>query len=555
MLRGLMQDDFPLTIQHVLDRMRTLNSEAEVVTLRSEDGARTRASYGEVSERVDRLAGALHAHGITPGERVATFAWNNQEHLELYMAIPCMGAVLHTLNIRLFPEQLAYIINHAQDRVIFVDGSLVPLLERIADQIEKVELFVLMGDGDPGSLEPVVRYEEFLAQAGPLTGYPRVDERAAAALCYTSGTTGNPKGVMYSHRSTVLHALSTGLSDMLGVSSRDRVLPIVPQFHVNAWGLVHGSCLIGASLVMPGRFLQAAPLARLIAEEQVTLSGAVPTIWMDLLRYLDAHPEADLSSLKTVVCGGAAVPRSLMEPLEERHGVTLIHAWGMTETSPLGSVARPPAGVEGEQRWSYRLSQGKVAPLVEARIVADDGSLQPWDGEATGELQVRGPWIAAAYFGDEQATGEKFQDGWLRTGDVASIDARGYIRISDRTKDLIKSGGEWISSVELENELMAHPSVREAAVIAMPDERFTERPLGCVVIDTDVSVQELGEHLSVRVAKWWIPDAFAFIDEVPKTSVGKFDKKVLRRQLGDGELELVWTSTQLGDRTSVHSSP
>ncbi|HET9074511.1 MAG TPA: long-chain fatty acid--CoA ligase [Solirubrobacteraceae bacterium] len=534
-----MQDDFPLTLTHVLERMRTLNAGAEIVTLRDGDGTRTRASFGEVSERVDRLAAALLAHGIAPGDRVGTFAWNTQEHAELYMAIPCIGSVLHTLNIRLFPEQLAYVVNHAEDRIIFVDDSLVPLLERVADQLTTVELFVVIGDGDAGSLTPVVRYEELLAGAEPLAEYPTLDERAAAALCYTSGTTGNPKGVMYSHRSTLLHALSTGLSEALGVTSRDRVLPIVPQFHANAWGLVHGSFLIGASLVMPGRFLQAEPLARLIQEESVSMSGAVPTIWMDMLRYLDTHPEVKLSSLRRVVCGGSAVPRALMEPLEQRHEISIIHAWGMTETSPLASVAQPPADAEGEQLWSYRLSQGKIAPLVEARIVDDSGQPLPWDGESTGEVQVRGPWIAAAYYQDAQGSREKFQDGWLRTGDVASIDARGYIRISDRTKDIIKSGGEWISSVELENELMAHPSVREAAVIAIPDERFSERPLGCVVVDSEVSVSQLRDHLRDRVAKWWIPDVFAFIEEVPKTSVGKFDKKVLRQQLAEGTLEVV----------------
>ncbi len=543
MLSGLMQDDFPLTLQHVLERMRTLNADRETVTLRSADGLTTRETFGESAARVDRLAGALIAHGIEPGDRVATFAWNSQEHVELYMAIPCIGAVLHTLNIRLFPEQLAYVVNHAQDRIIFVDDSLVPLLEKVADQLSSVELFVVIGDGDSGSLHPVERYEEFLAAAEPIASYPEIDERSAAALCYTSGTTGNPKGVMYSHRSTTLHAMATGLSDMLGVTSRDRVLPIVPQFHANAWGLVHGAILLGASLVMPGRFLQAEPLANLIKSEQVTLSGAVPTIWMDLLRYLDAHPEADVSSIRTVVCGGAAVPRSLMQPLEERHGISLIHAWGMTETSPLGSVARPPAGVEGEELWNYKLSQGKIAPLVEARIVEADGTVLPWDGTTTGELQVRGPWIAAAYYEDPKGSAEKFDDGWLRTGDVVSIDSRGYIRISDRTKDIIKSGGEWISSVELENELMAHPSVREAAVISMPDERYSERPLGCVVADSEVSAAELREHLRDRVAKWWIPDTFAFIEEVPKTSVGKFDKKVLRQQLADGQLELASDKT------------
>ena len=541
MLEGLMQDDFPLTLGHALDRMRTVNAAAEVVTLRSADGDRTRARFDAIADRIDRLAGALRAYGINESDRVATFAWNTQEHVELYMAIPCLGAVLHTLNIRLFPEQLAYVINHAHDRIIFVDDSLAPVLAQVADRTPEVELFVVIGDGDTAGLQPSVRYEEFIASAEPVRDYPPIDERTAAALCYTSGTTGNPKGVLYSHRSTLLHAFGTGMADAIGVTSNDRVMPIVPQFHANAWGLVHGCALFGASIVMPGRFLQAAPLAHLIESERVTLSGAVPTIWMDLLRYLDAHPGVDTSSLRNVVCGGAAVPRSLMEPLLERHNIVLTQAWGMTETSPLGSVGTPPADVQGEDLWSYKLSQGKVSPLVEARIVAADGTVQPWDGASTGELQVRGPWIAAAYYEDPQGSLDKFDGGWLRTGDVASIDPRGYIRITDRTKDIIKSGGEWISSVELENELMAHPAVREAAVIAMADERYTERPLACVVVEPDAGVDAdaLREHLRGRVAKWWLPDAFAFIVEVPKTSVGKFDKKVLRRELADGSLDVV----------------
>jgi fatty-acyl-CoA synthase len=536
-LEGLMQDDFPLTIQHVLQRMRTVNSGAEVVTFTG-DG-KTRATYGEMAERVDRLAAALQGLGIAEGDRVATFCWNSQAHLEAYVAIPCIGAVLHTLNIRLFPEQLEYIVNHAQDRVIIVDDSLVPLLEKVADKLPTVERYIVVGDGPTGSLSPVTRYEELLAGAEPIAEYPEIEERAAAAMCYTSGTTGNPKGVLYSHRSAILHSLAAGLADTLGVCGDDRVLPIVPMFHANAWGLPYACGLLGASLIMPGRFLQAEPLVGLIESEKVTFAGAVPTIWMDVLRYADEHG-SDLSSLKTVPCGGAAVPRSLMQAFEERHGVEITQAWGMTETSPIGSVARVPAGVEGEERWDLKVSQGRIAPFVEARIVADDGTELPWDGQSTGELEVRGPWIAAAYYEDPEGSVEKFHDGWLRTGDIASLDARGYIRISDRAKDVIKSGGEWISSVELENALFSHPKVREAAVVAMPDERWTERPLACIVAEGDAPTPaELREHLGPLVAKWWIPDSFAYIEEVPKTSVGKFDKKVLRAKLAEGELDVV----------------
>ncbi len=536
-LEGLMQHDFPLTLHHVLDRMRTLNADAEVVTLRTAEGTRTRATFAEVAARVDLLAGALQARGIGEGDRVGTFAWNSQEHIELYLAIPCIGSVLHTLNIRLFPEQLAYVANHARDRVIFVDDSLVPILEKVAPLLETVELFVVIGDGPTGALEPVVRYDDLLAEATAVQAYPQIDERAAAALCYTSGTTGNPKGVLYSHRSTLLHSMAAGLADTFGVNRSDRILPIVPQFHANAWGLIYAAGLFGASLIQPGRFLQAEPLVALIESEKVTFAAAVPTIWMDILNHLDAHPDADVSSIRLAPCGGAAVPPALMKALEERHGIEILHAWGMTETSPLGVVARPPADAVGDARWSAKSSQGRPVPLVELRIVDDEGVVQPWDGVAAGEMQVRGPWIASGYYLNDESA-DRFDQGWLRTGDVASVDPQGYVRISDRSKDIIKSGGEWVSSVELENELMAHDAVREAAVIAIPDERYTERPLACVVLHEGrvATVNELRDHLVGRVAKWWIPESFAFVAEVPKTSVGKFDKKVLRQQLTDGEL-------------------
>jgi fatty-acyl-CoA synthase len=442
--------------------------------------------------------------------------------------------VLHTLNLRLFPEQLLYVINHAGDRVVIVDDSLVPLLAALADQLESVEHYVVIGDGDTGPLSPVVRYEELLAAAERFD-YPELDERQACGLCYTSGTTGHPKGVLYSHRSTLLHAL--GQSASFGLMAEDRILPVVPMFHANAWGLPYGATLTGADLIMPSQFLQAEPLARLIEEERATVAGAVPTIWMDLLRYADEH-KPDFSSLRIVPCGGAAVPRTLMEGFRDRHGVNIVQAWGMTEMSPLGSIAYTPRGVEGEEAWRYRTTAGRLSVLVDFRLMNGEEEV-PWDGVSTGEVEVRGPWVASAYFEDD--SGEvKFHDGWLRTGDIGAITPDGYLRLSDRAKDVIKSGGEWISSVELENELMAHPGVAEAAVIAMPDERWSERPLACVVPDEQApDVASLREHLEPRVAKWWVPEAFAFIDEVPKTSTGKFDKKVLRKQLADGELDVV----------------
>jgi fatty-acyl-CoA synthase len=420
-----------------------------------------------------------------------------------------------------------------------VDGSLVEALAQHVDKLETVEHYVVMGEGDLSKLPGAIAYEELLARQEPGFDYPEIEDRAAAGLCYTSGTTGNPKGVLYSHRSNILHTMGQCMADGMGICRADRILPVVPMFHANAWGLPYAACMAGASLIMPSRFLQAEPLAGLIESEKVTVAGAVPTIWLDVLRWSDEH-KPDLSSIRLVACGGAAVPLTLMKAFEERHGMRIMQAWGMTETSPLASVAHPPAGSEGDEHWAYRATAGRIMPLVQARLVNDDGDIVPWDGEATGELQVRGPWIAATYYEDPDSA-EKFDDGWLRTGDVASIDERGYIRISDRSKDVIKSGGEWISSVDLENELMGHDAIAEAAVIAKPDERWSERPLACVVLEEGVeaSAAELQEHLASRVAKWWIPDEFAFIDEVPKTSVGKFDKKVLRKRLEEGDLETI----------------
>ncbi|MBX9978239.1 MAG: long-chain fatty acid--CoA ligase [Mycobacterium sp.] len=538
MVQSLVQNEFELTIQHVMRRMRTMHSGVEVVTMLDAEGSVARTTYGEVVRRADRLANALQAMGIRPGDRVATFAWNNQQHLEAYLAVPCMGAVLHTLNIRLSDEQLVYVINHAQDRVIIVDDSLLPQLERILPAIDVVEQFVVIGGSvDAVRLPRAVDYEELLAGQADGFDYPAIEGTAAASLCYTSGTTGNPKGVLYGHRSTVLHAMAECLTDTLDVRSTDRVLPVVPMFHANAWGLPYTCGMLGAALVMPNRFLQADPLVKLISAEAVTFAAAVPTIWSDVLRRTALEPQA-LASLRRVACGGAAVPLSLMQRFEEAFGVPLVQGFGMTETSPLVAIAEAPAGASGAEYWRYRAKTGRITPLVEARIVDAAGRELPWDGEQSGELELAGPWIASGYYLDEQAGEDKFHDGWLRTGDVATIDALGYIQITDRTKDVIKSGGEWISSIEMENALMSHPSVLEAAVIAKPDERWTERPLPCVVVNSGelTTPEALNAHLQGQFAKWQLPDEYAYITEVPKTSVGKFDKKQLRKQLSEGRL-------------------
>lgn len=535
--------DVPLTTAAILRHGSSVHGSATVRTLQP-DGTVKVGTFAEVGRRAAQLANALKACGITGDERIATFMWNNQEHVEAYCAVPSMGAVLHTLNLRLTSDQLVYIGNHAEDRVVIVDGSLVSMLAPVLPEITSVHTVVVTGEADTSALcrdgLTVVGYEEFISGQPDTFDWPELDEHSAAAMCYTSGTTGKPKGVVYSHRSTYLHSMAACAADGLRVTSDDRILTIVPMFHANAWGLVYAAFMAGADLLMPERFLQAEPLVQLIDAQKPTIAGAVPTIWNDVLNFLEANPTYDVSSLGLVACGGSAVPLHLMQTFEEKYGVQIVQAWGMTETSPLAAIARAPATLDAEEQWSLRATQGRPVVGVELRIVDDSGDELPHDGEAVGELQVRGPWITGSYFG-EVDDGEKFQDGWLRTGDVGRIDGRGFVSLTDRTKDVIKSGGEWISSVELELLLAGHPDVLEASVIGVPDERWQERPLAVIVMREGRSITpaQLREFLEDKVAKWWLPERWCFVAEVPKTSVGKFDKKRLRSLHADGELAVI----------------
>ncbi len=528
----------PLTIVHLFDRAERYFGHKEVVTATAT--GRVRTNYAEWAERTRRRGGALEQLGLSDDARVGTFAWNTARHLELYFAAPCTGRVLHTLNIRLFPEQLTYIVNHAEDEVIFVDRSLLALLAPLLPTFTSVKHLVLMDDGKgdiPDDLagHELVPYEELIATAEPAEVHVD-DENRAASMCYTSGTTGNPKGVVYSHRSTFLHTMGAMTADSLGARESDRILPVVPMFHANAWGLAHAGVATGADLIMPGPDLSGKAIADLVVEERVTVAAGVPTIWMQVLPELKGR---DTSALRAIPCGGSAVPKALSEAYRAQLGQPILQAWGMTETSPISSVNQ----LDGDQRSlpieeqaELNTQVGRVSFGVEGRVVDPDTLAPvPMDGESSGELQVRGPWIAASYYNDPRASDSFTPDGWLRTGDVATMDAQGRIRLVDRTKDLIKSGGEWISSVELENELMAHPSIKEAAVIGVPDPKWAERPLACVVLEegAQLTAQEVLDFLAPRVAKWQLPDAVEFIDEVPKTSVGKFSKKTLRERFAD----------------------
>jgi fatty-acyl-CoA synthase len=549
-MKSTMQET-PLLISRILESGAQRHADQEVVTWTAQGARRT--SFADVGTQAAQLANALRGLGIDGDQRVATFMWNNAEHLVAYMAVPSMGAVLHALNIRLFPEQIIYVTNHAQNTVVVVDNSLAEPFSKLLPHLLTLRHVIVSGpipDGVRAALEAAPQIQsvhdwETLLAAQPTTfDWPVLDENDASSMCYTSGTTGNPKGVVYSHRSNYLHTMQVAMG--MGFNQGDRLLAVVPMFHANAWGLPYAAMMVGASLIMPDRFLQAEPLAKMIEAERVTGGAAVPTIWTDLLRYLDEHP-TDTSTLRRVIVGGAACPPSLMRAYQERHDIEIIHAWGMTEMSPLGSTAVAPVEATGEQSWFYRQTQGRIASALQARLVGSDGAEVPCDGESVGELEVRGPWVTASYYDNGNNTeaeradaASKFDHGWLRTGDVGSLTPSGFLQLTDRAKDVIKSGGEWISSVALENALMAHPDVLEASVVGVPDEKWGERPLATVVraAGSAIDAATLQEFLGSKVARWQVPERWAFIDEVPKTSVGKFDKKVLRRRYAAGDLNV-----------------
>ncbi|HTZ12701.1 MAG TPA: fatty acid--CoA ligase [Mycobacterium sp.] len=527
---------FPLTISAILRHAVNVHGVRKVTTATG-SGYRD-CTYAQLGQQAAQLAHALRRVGVTGDQRVGTFMWNNAEHLAAYMAVPSMGAVLHTLNIRLFPEQIVYVANEAEDQVVLIDLSLAKLLTPILGELDTVHTLIAVGEGDlaalDGSGKTVLRYADVIADEPTEFDWPDIDENSAAAMCYTSGTTGNPKGVVYSHRSSYLHTMAACTGNGIGISSADCVLPVVPMFHANGWGLPYAALMAGADLVLPDCHLDAKSLIDMVEKLRPTVAGAVPTIWNDVMHYLEKDPDHDMSTLRIVACGGSAVPVSLMRTFEEKHGVQIRQLWGMTETSPTATMAWPPPGTSEEQHWAFRATQGQPLCGVETRIVDDHGRVLPNDNKAVGEVEVRGPWITSSYYRGHDDS--KFDSGWLRTGDVGRIDERGFITLTDRAKDVIKSGGEWISSVELENCLVAHPDVVEAAVVGVPDERWQERPLAAVVAreGSSVSASDLRTFLSDKVVRWWLPERWTFIDEIPRTSVGKYDKKIIRSRYADG---------------------
>ncbi|MGA7673313.1 MAG: long-chain fatty acid--CoA ligase [Nitrolancea sp.] len=523
--------DYPLTIDTILRRAETLFGGREIVSQRP-DKSLHRYAYRDMVRRARQLGVALSTLGVEPGDRVATFCWNHHQHLEAYFGVPCIAAVLHTLNIRLHPDDIAYIVNHAQDKIVLVDEVLMPLFEKVIPNINVDHIIVISEnetvEGDRLS------YESLLSIADPADfAPPAIDEKQAAAMCYTSGTTGRPKGAVYSHRAIVLHSMASNMADVLALREVDTVLPVVPMFHVNAWGLPFSSTLAGAKQVYPGPYLDPASLVSLMEREHVTFSAGVPTIWLGILQHLDQHKGSiDLSTLSRMAVGGQAAPAEMIRAYKDRHGIQIVHAWGMTETAPLGSVAQLPSdyvSASPEEQMRFLSTQGRPVPMLEARISAG-GEIVPWDGESMGELEVRGSWVSSSYHNNPEGDVQFTADGWFRTGDIVSIDSLGYITIKDRSKDVIKSGGEWISSIALENQLMAHPAVAEAVVIAVEHPKWLERPAAVVVLreGASASQDELLDSLRPHFAKWWIPDTVLFVNEIPRTSTGKFMKAPLR---------------------------
>ena len=538
-MKGLIMD-YPLTLTQLFERSRKLFHRKTMATRVPGHGLQ-RYTYADYADRVARLSAALARLGLQKGDRVGTFAWNSHRHMEVYFAAPLMGMVLHTVNIRLSPQDLSYIINHAEDKVLIVDASLWHLLEPIRKDLKTVKHVIVMKDTPTAEIPPgAMDYETLLADAKPVETWPTLNETDAAGMCYTSGTTGHPKGVLYTHRGIYLHCFGSSTVDVLGICERDVILHIVPMFHANAWCVPFAGVMNGSTQIFGGPNPQPRDIIEIVHHERVTVVGAVPTVWIAIQGILEKEPQWDISSIRCIPIGGSAAPKTLIELFDKKYGAYMLHAWGMTEMSPLGAVCRPRSYMDSlpeDDRYNVRAKQGAIVAGVDMRIVDDAGKIQPWDGKSVGEIQVRGPWITSGYYNNPAGAAQFTEDGWFRTGDVASIDPDGYVQITDRTKDLIKSGGEWISSVDMESTIMGHPKVLEAAVIAVPHPQWVERPLACVVpkpeFKDSLTESEILDYLKPLVAKWWLPDEVRFIEAVPKTSVGKFDKKVLRERFKD----------------------